>query len=132
MAGEDPATGTARRSGLLGSVKGLVATVVGIVRTRLELFANELQEAGLRLRHVALLALGAVFFCALGVLLLTLLVVVAFWDSNRLLVIGALAVFYLGIALILALAARRHAAAHPGFFEASLGELRKDREKLSA
>ena len=132
MAGEDSAAGAARKGGVLGSVRNLAATAVAIVRTRLELLANEIQEEGLRLRQVAVLGLGALFFLALGVLLLTLLVIVAYWDEHRLLVIGALAAFYLALALMLGLAAQRRAAARPKLFEASLAELKKDRERLSA
>jgi len=132
MAGEDSAAGAARKGGVLGSVRNLAATAVAIVRTRLELLANEIQEEGLRLRQLALFAFAALFCLALGVLLLTLLVIAAYWDENRLAVIGGLAVFYLALAFVLGLAAQRRAAARPRLFEASLAELKKDRERLSA
>jgi uncharacterized membrane protein YqjE len=65
-------------------------------------------------------------------LLLTLLVIVIFWDSNRVLVIGAFTVLYLAFGIVLALAARRRAAAESHLFETSLAEFEKDRQRLSA
>ena len=132
MAGEDPAAGTARASGLLGSIRNLASTLVALAQTRLQLLANEIQEEGLRLRQLCLLAIIAVFFFALSVLLLTLLVIVLFWDSNRLLAIGGFATLYLVVAIALAGAVRKRAAARSRLFEASLGELRKDHARLSS
>ena len=106
MAGEDSAAGSARASGLLGSVKGLTASLIAAVYTRLQLFANELASEGLRLRQMALLLVLAVIFFALAVVLLTLLVVVLFWDDHRLLAIGGLALAYLIASAVLLLAAR--------------------------
>ena len=132
MAGEDSAAGATRASGLLGSLKNLAATLLAIAQTRLRLLANEIQEEGLRLRQLLLLAFSAVFFLLFSVLLLTLLVIVVFWDSNRLLAIGGFATLYLVIGIALAGVVRRRAGARSRLFEASLGELEKDRERLSS
>ncbi len=132
MAGEESAAGAARAGGLLGSLRNLAATLLGIAQTRLQLLANEIQEETLRLRQLALLAIGAVFFLVVSVLLLTLLVIVVFWDSNRLAAIGGMAALYLVVGVVLASEARKRAAARTRLFEASIGELRKDRERVSA
>lgn len=132
MAGEESAAGAARAGGLLGSLRNLAATLLGIAQTRLQLLGNEIQEEALRLRQLALLAIGAVFFLVVSVLLLTLLVIVVFWDSNRLAAIGGMAALYLIVGAVLANEARKRAAARTRLFEASIGELRKDRERLSA
>jgi len=132
MAGEDTAAGATSARGLLGSLKSLVATLVAIAQTRLELLANEIHEEGLRLSQLLVLALIAVLFLGFGVLLLTLLVIVVFWDSNRLLAIGGAAAVYLVIGISLAIEVRRRSAASSRLFEASLGELKKDRDRLSA
>jgi uncharacterized membrane protein YqjE len=131
MAGEDSAAGTARAGGLLASVKGLAATLIAAAHTRLQLFANELASEGRRLRRIAVLLVLAVIFFALALVLLTLLVVVMFWDGHRLLAIGGLAVAYLAAGGVLAFAAGRCASAKPRPFEATLGEFRKDHERLS-
>jgi uncharacterized membrane protein YqjE len=131
MAGEDSAAAAKRASGLLGSIRNLAATLAAIAQTRLELLANEFQEEGLRLRRLLLLALVALFFLLFGVMLLTLLVIALFWDSNRVLAIGAFAALYLVIGMVLAMMVRNRAAARSHLFEASLAELKKDHARLS-
>ena len=132
MAAEDSAAGANRARGLLGSVKNLAATLVAVVQTRLQLLANEIQEESLRLWRLWLMSVIAVFFLAFSVLLFTLLVIAAFWDSNRLLVIGGFGALYLVIGIVLAIQLRRSATVDSRLFEASLGELSKDQERLSS
>jgi uncharacterized membrane protein YqjE len=131
MAGADSATG-ARTGGLLTSLKQLVATLVAVLQTRLELLANEVQAEKLRLTQLLLLGISALFFLACAVLLLTVLVVVALWDTHRLLAIGGFAALYLGMGVGFALAARARASAGTQLFVASLAEFEKDRDRLSA
>ena len=132
MAGDDAAASARRTGGLLRSLKSLVSTLIGILQTRLQLFANEIHEEALRLTRLGLLAAAAVFFLALGVVMLTLFAVVLFWDSHRLLVIAGFAGTYLLLAIAAALAAFRHATQRTRLFETSLRELAKDREQLSS
>jgi len=132
MAGADPAAGNARAGGLLGSVKKLVATLVAVAQTRLQLLANEIHEERSRIQQLWLLAIIAVFFFTLGVLLFTLFVIALFWDSNRLLAIGGFAAFYVVIGIVFAVAVRNRAARGSRLFEASLAELKKDRARLSS
>ena len=131
MADADSAAG-ARTGGLLTSLKQLVATLVAVVQTRLELLANEVQAEKSRLAQLLLLGISAVFFLACAVLLLTVLVIVAVWDTHRLLAIGGFAALYLGMGIGFVLAARARAVAGTQLFAASLGELEKDRDRLSA
>ena len=131
MAGAESAAG-ARADGLLSSLKRLVATLVAIGQTRLELLSVELQAERRRLTAMLVFGAAAVFFLACGILLLTLLVIVAFWDSNRLLAIGLCALFYFGVGTVLAVLAKQCAAEGSHIFESSLAELSKDRERLSA
>jgi uncharacterized membrane protein YqjE len=105
---------------------------VAIVRTRLELLAGEVHAESLRLAQMLLLGAAAVIFLVGGVLLLTLLVIVMYWDTYRLLVIGGAAALYLALGAAFAIAARARAAAGTRLFEASLGELKKDHDSLSA
>ena len=132
MAGPNPAAGPPRAGGLLGSVKELVATLVDVAHTRLKLLGNEIHEERLRIQRLWILAVLAVFFFALAVMFFTLFVVMLFWDSNRLLVIGGFAGFYLIIAAALVLALRNRMASGSRLFKASLGELRKDHAGLSS
>jgi uncharacterized membrane protein YqjE len=119
MAGADSAAG-ARAGGLLSSLKQLIATVVEVAHTRLQLLGDEINEERLRLQQLWLLAAIAVFCFVLGIFLCTLFVIVLFWDSNRLLAIGGCAGFYLAIGTGLAIAARNRSARGSRLFEASL------------
>lgn len=117
-------------SGLMGSVKRLISSLFGIFATRLELLANELQEERLRLTQMLLLALFALFCFGMALLLLTVFIVVLFWDDHRLAVLGGSCVFFslVGAALLLRLRATGRAGSK--LFSASIAELDKDRQSL--
>ena len=132
MAGEDSAAGAKRAGGLLGSLKNLATTLVAVVETRLQLLANEFHAEKLRLAQLGLYAAAAVFFFALGIIMLTLLAIVVFWDSHRLLVIGGFAGIYLLAGMAFGVAASRRATQRSRLFEDSLRELAKDREGLTS
>lgn len=121
-----------RSKGLLGSVQALAETLITLIHTRLELAANEIQEEKLRIGRLLLLAALALLFLVLGVVMLTLLAVVVFWDSSyRLLVIAVCGLAYIAIGISLFLAARRVALMRPRLFDAMLGELKQDRDRLA-
>jgi len=119
-------------SGLMASVKRLLSTLVSIASTRLELLANELQEERLRLMQMLFFALFALFCFGLGILLLTVFIVVLFWDDHRLAVTGTLSVFFFALGLLVVMLLRSRAQARSRLFSVSLAELAKDREHLSA
>lgn len=131
MAGEDSAAGTTRAGGLLGSIKNLVATLVAVAQTRLQLLANEIEEEKLRLARLALFAVLAVLFFVLGIIFLSLLVIVLFWDSNRVLVIGGFVGVYLLLGIVFGGMVLKRARARSRLFAASLRELAKDSDRLS-
>lgn len=132
MAGEDFAAGARRAGGLLGSIKNLASTLVAVVETRLKLLANELHAEKLRLAQLGLCVAAAIFFFALGIIMLTLLVIVALWDTHRLLAIGGFAGIYLLLGIAFGVTAIRRATERSRVFEDSLRELAKDREWLSS
>ena len=123
-------SGAARHgAGLLDVVKRLLLSCGELVGTRLELLSTEVQEESARLLRVLLLAALAACFLAFAVLMLTLFVVVVFWDTHRLTAIAGAAAFHLLIAGLAALALRRRLNG-PRPFSATLTELRKDCERL--
>ncbi len=130
MAAEESGTGTARRAGFLSPLKTLAETLVSFLKTRLELIATEIEEERERLKEIILLALIALFCACLGVLLLTLLIVLAFWETYRLYVLGGFVVLYFGLGLIAGLVMRRKVMTKPKFLSATLSVLAKDRESL--
>jgi uncharacterized membrane protein YqjE len=70
-------------------------------------------------------------FALMALLMLSLLIVVAFWDENRLLAIGGLFAFYLGAALVTLFMLRRKAKMGTSLFAGTLNELSKDAAALN-
>jgi uncharacterized membrane protein YqjE len=118
--------------GLLASLRSLVATAVDILRTRLALLAAEVEEESLRWARLAFLAVIALLLLTLGLLTFTLLIVILFWDTHRVLAAGLLTALYLGGALGIGLYVRSGLRGGSKLFSASLAELDKDREKLTS
>ncbi|HUW25367.1 MAG TPA: phage holin family protein [Gallionella sp.] len=112
------------------SLKRLLLTLTSIISTRLELLANELEEERLHLTRMLLFALFTLFCFSLGVLLLTVFIVVLFWDEHRLAVLGMLSVIFFTLGALTAMLLRSRMQAKSKLFSASLAELAKDRKCL--
>ena len=117
-------------SGLLTSLRRVGASLAAIVHSRAELISLELARERVRVARLLLLGILACFFLALGAVTATIFVIVLFWDSQRLVVIGFLTVLYVGIGVGAALYARREAAESKRPFAATIEELRRDRDHL--
>lgn len=120
----------AATGGLFESLKTLSGSLVGIVHTRLELLSTDIAEERAHVTTLLILGLVALFCLGVGVLLLALLIVVAFWDSHRLLALGALTGGFLATGVGLVWYAMHKARTKPRLFEASLAELSKDRQRI--
>lgn len=119
-------------TGLMGSVKRLLSTLTSIVSTRLELLVNELQVERLRLTQMLVFTLFAMFCFSMGLLLLTIFIVVLFWDDYRLAVLGVLCAVFFLLGSVMVLLLRGKAQAGSKLFSASLAELSRDRKYLDA
>jgi len=119
-----------RSGGLSDSLRRLTGTGVALVQTRLELLAAELEEEKLRLGNLLVFAAAAILLLDLGIVLLAVFLTVAFWDTDRLLVLGILTTAFLVAGAIAAAAAVRLARTRSRLFAASLAELAEDREAL--
>jgi len=117
-------------SSLMESVKRLASTLIGIVSTRLELLANELQEERLHLSKMLLFSLSALFFFGVGILLLTVFIVVLYWDDHRQVVLGGLSLLFFVLAGLMAMLVRNMAQTKSKLFSVSIAELAKDNEQL--
>ncbi len=116
--------------GLLTSLKNLTVTLIAIIHTRLELLSIDLEEG--RERFISLLAIAfiSLFSLCFGAVLLTILVVVVFWDTHRLLVLGSLTGLFLIVGAVLGGIVVRRLKSMPRMFEASLAELIKDHQEI--
>lgn len=118
-------------SGLLGSVRQLLATGVETLRVRLELLSTEVEQEKLRLFDAVLWAGLALLLLGMGLLFLCGLIVVLLWEQHRLLVLGALAALLLGTGFWVLQQARARLRAPGGLFATSVAELERDRTELS-
>lgn len=122
---------TGAERGLIASLKRLAGTLIATLQTRLELLSTEAEERALQFARGLLFAVAAVIVGAVGVLIATVFVIVLFWDTHRLLAIALVALAYLVGSIGLARRAQRAWRDQPRLFAATLGELAKDRERLS-
>lgn len=113
------------------SLKRLTGALLAIVQTRLELLSNELEEEQLRVGQMLLYGSVALFFFGLAFMLLTVFIVVVFWDDHRLLVLAGFAVLYCVAGVLAWNELRRVAREKSKLFSASLAELADDRDQIA-
>ena len=101
-----------------------------MLHTRVELFTLEVQEQVQRLLWLFVWTIVALFCGSLTVLMLCITVLIACWDSHRLLAAGCLTggLLVLLLAALLALWAQWRAS--PRWLDASLDELQRDADVL--
>ena len=116
--------------GLLHSLTVLTSTLVGIIHTRLELLSTDLEEDREHLVALLIMALCALFCLGLGVLLVAMLLVVVFWDTQRIPVLVSLAGFFLVAGIAAWVMAVNRIKSMPRLFASTLQELFKDRQQL--
>jgi uncharacterized membrane protein YqjE len=116
-----------RASGLLASLRRLLATLVGIVETRIELLSVEIEEQALLFWQLLLLAAAILVFSGLALLAFSAWLLLLFWDSHALAALAGLTLVYLAAALTALLGFR----ARPRLFATSLAELARDRVHLT-
>ena len=117
---------------MLGSIKRLLSTLTSVASTRLELLANELHEERLHLEQMLLYFFSALFCFAMTIMLLTVFVVVLFWDDHRLLVLGGAAAVFLVLGLMVVKRLQKINREKSKLFSVSLAELGRDREQLGS
>lgn len=117
---------------IVESARRLGTTVLDIAETRLVLFSTDLQEASYRFVWLIFWSMIGVFFFALGVLFVALLIVVFFWDSHSLAALALGGGFFLLASFSIAAIIVRLARQHRNPFAATLAELAKDRHRLQA
>ena len=111
--------------GLLSTITRMLKTLRDTVENRIELFIVEWQEERLRLFQSLLLALTGIVCALMALILITLTIVVVFWDTHRVLVLVLLTLAYVGgsAAALLTLRSRlRQWRA----FSATLEQIKKD------
>lgn len=117
---------------LSGRIRTLIASVVDLAGTRMQLMGTEAEIQLGRIVTIAVLAVVAVLLLALAVAFASALVVAAFWDTHPLAALAGVAAVHLLAALGCLIALRSRLRDGPRAFEATIGEFRRDLERLRA
>lgn len=119
---------TQSHSGDRGPLRRIFSSFFSILQTRLELIGIELAEEKDRLLMVLFMGLAAMMLATMALLALTVLIVIAFWDTYRWQALAGITIFYVIAAIVCGVKARSGLRNAPMIFEATLHEFQKDRE----
>ncbi len=119
-------------SGLLRSLRHLLATLVELAQTRFELLTTEVQEEIHRAAALLIWGFIALLSAGIGIFFVGITIIVAFWDTHRLYAAFAVTGSVFGIALIALIVLSARIRSRPRLLHATRSELEKDRERLSA
>jgi uncharacterized membrane protein YqjE len=114
------------RGGLLSTLTRILKTLRDVAENRVELFLVEFKEERARFFNALLLAAIGVVCALMTLIMVTLLVVVIFWDTHRVLTLLLLTVVYAGASATL-FAVLRSRLRKWQAFSATLEEFKKDR-----
>ena len=117
-------------SKLLRSLGNVLASVIDLGQTRLELLTLELQTEVRRAAGLLALGFFTLFFTGMGCLLAGLSLIFAFWDSQRTLVSTLVTAFFFLMASLGGWKLAGEMRRKPPMLDDTLGELRKDRDRL--
>ena len=115
--------------GLLSALKNIAATLLSSGRTRLELLSNEIEEGKLRAIQLGMLAGGALFCFAMGIVLVVALLVALFWEQ-RLAVLGMFSAAFLTLGGFFLMRLKQASHRPDKIFSATLAELEEDLRQL--
>ncbi|MGR0053530.1 phage holin family protein [Pseudomonas aeruginosa] len=121
--GKDPADGRP-------SLRRFGAAFLGLLHGHVELFGIELQEQKANTLRLLLFAGLALVFALLLLVGLSLLVLIVFWDTNRLAAALGLCLFYVIGSLFCGWRLHQSINDESSPFSATLEELANDRERL--
>ena len=116
---------------LRGSAARLGASLLGLVRTRLELASLELAEERDRVQQQLTLLLAAMAMFMFAVLFLASWVIAYYWDTHRLTAIAIVAVVFAGAGAALLALRSQAASVAPTPFAATIAEFERDRAMLA-
>jgi uncharacterized membrane protein YqjE len=111
---------------IIESLGRVGTTLLAMVQTRLELAAVEIEEESHRTLGHFVLALISLILFGIALVLVSLTIVLVFWDSYRLQAALGLAALFTVAGTIVAMKLRTSVATKPRLLAATVGELKKD------
>ena len=119
-------------TGLFQSFSNFAATLIAIAHTRLQLLTTELQEEVRQVGGILLWAFIAAFTALLGLFLVALVFIFAFWDTHRIAASLVMIGVFAGLAIFAVLVLRKKLREKSPMLDDTLAELAKDRDNLRA
>ena len=116
--------------GLLHSAQSLLASLLALARTRLELFSTELQEGLIRMMFAVVGAMAVLLLSALGAGLAAAGLLLALAEQYRALAAAVMAAGFFALAGLAAWSMRRATREKPRLLGDSVAELERDYEAL--
>ena len=117
-------------SRLIASASNLLATLLTIGRTRLELLSVELQLEVRRIAELLVLAFVTLFAASVGLMLVGLVVILIFWDTHRIVAAVLVTSGFVGLAAVSGLILAYKIRTKPRLLEGTLAELTSDSARL--
>ena len=112
--------------GLFASLRRLLTTLVELVHARLDLVGIELQLEVQRAASLLLWAFAGIVCGFVALVLLAVTLLIAFWDTHRLLAAGFITAVFALASLGMALYVRHRVRTRPRVFGATLDEFQRD------
>ncbi len=116
--------------GLFDSLRSMLATLVAMAQTRVELFGTELEE---EVHRVVALAVGAMLvlaFANLALLFGAVVIIAAFWDTHRVAAVASVAAGFGMLTVVTYFVVRARTRRRTRLLSATLGELQHDLQAL--
>ena len=127
---DQPASSSREEPGLRRAAGALLARVLRLAQTRIELAGADIQEQREQFKQIGVALAGAGLCFALALIVATFGVIAAFWDTNRYTAIVLVCFAYLAVGVgFLGRYQRLRRDARPPF-QATLQELERDRRAL--
>lgn len=127
---DDSDAPVATTGGLFDSLRGLIATLVAMAHTRVELFGTEIEE---ELRRVVARVVGTMAVLALSIMALAFsafAVIATFWDTHRVAAAASVAIAFIAAAILTFLVVRTRTRRRSRFLSSTIGELQRDLQHL--
>jgi len=121
---------TAPEGSLMAALRGTLRDGAELLRVRLELVSVEAREHSSQVVELAVLGVAAALLCGMGLLFVAAFLTVLWWDSHRLLALGAFSGLFIGLGAMAFWLALRRWHQTRRWFAASLDELHQDAQRL--
>lgn len=112
------------------ALKRVIASLLGMTQTRLELAGVELTQARQSAVKTVLWSLLTALALSFASLFVCALVIALAWDSYRYITIAGCAAFYVVLAVYFYVQLKDTLAAQPPLFEATMAELGRDKQAI--